>query len=124
MILKNIRYLVTQNSDRQILENVDLKITDNRISAIGHDLSTENEQVLDCSDKVVMPGLINAHTHASMTLLRGISDDLELDDWLNDVIFPAEDKLNSGDAYIGAKLGCLEMLKTGTTTFNDMYDHM
>jgi 5-methylthioadenosine/S-adenosylhomocysteine deaminase len=124
MILKNIRYLVTQNADRQILENVDVKISEDKISAIGHDLSTEDEEVFDCSDKVVMPGLINAHTHVSMTLLRGISDDLELDDWLNDVIFPAEEKLDAEDAYVGAKLGCLEMLKSGTTTFNDMYDHM
>jgi 5-methylthioadenosine/S-adenosylhomocysteine deaminase len=59
-----------------------------------------------------------------MTILRGISDDLELDDWLHDVIFPAEEKLDAEDAYVGAKLGCLEMLKSGTTTFNDMYDHM
>ena len=124
MILKNIRYLVTQNADRQILENVDVKVSENEISAIGHDLSSEDEEVLDCSDKVVMPGLINAHTHVSMTLLRGISDDLELDDWLHDVIFPAEEKLDAKDAYVGAKLGCLEMLKSGTTTFNDMYDHM
>ena len=124
MILKNIRYLITQNADRQILENIDLKISNNKISAIGHNLSTENEEVLDCSNKVVMPGLINAHTHASMTLFRGISDDLELDDWLNDVIFPAEDKLSSEDAFVGAKLGCLEMLKSGTTCFNDMYEHM
>jgi len=124
VILKNIRYLITQNADRQILESVDVKISGNKISAIGHNLSTENEEVLDCSNKVVMPGLVNAHTHASMTLFRGISDDLELDDWLNDVIFPAEDKLTSEDAYVGAKLGCLEMLKSGTTTFNDMYEHM
>lgn len=124
MILKNIRYLVTQNADRQILEEVDMKVSGNRISAIGHDLSTNGEEIIDCSDKVVMPGLINAHTHVSMTLFRGISDDLELEDWLHDVIFPAEEKLGPEDAYIGAKLGCLEMLKTGTTTFNDMYDHM
>ncbi|QGA80366.1 amidohydrolase [Candidatus Nanohalobium constans] len=124
MILKNISYLVTQNFDRQILENIDVKISNNEISAIGRNLSTRNEEVLDCSDKVVMPGLINAHTHVSMTLLRGISDDLELNDWLHDVIFPAEEKLGPEDAYVGAKLGCLEMLKSGTTTFNDMYDHM
>jgi 5-methylthioadenosine/S-adenosylhomocysteine deaminase len=106
------------------LENVDVKVSDNKISAIGHDLSTEDEEVLDCSDKVVMPGLVNAHTHVSMILLRGISDDLELEEWLNGVIFPAEEKLDAEDAYVGAKLGCLEMLKSGTTTFNDMYYHM
>ena len=124
MILKNIRYLITQNADRQILENVDVKVAGNRISAIGQDLPTEDEEVLDCSGKVVMPGLINAHTHVSMTLLRGISDHKSLEDWLHEDIFPAEEKLDAEDAYIGAKLGCMEMLRSGTTTFNDMYEHM
>jgi 5-methylthioadenosine/S-adenosylhomocysteine deaminase len=124
MILKNIRYLVTQNADRQILENVDVKVSGNRISAIGHNLSAENEEALDCSEKVVMPGLINAHTHVSMSLLRGISDDKSLEDWLHEEIFPAEEELDAEDAYVGAKLGCLEMLKSGTTTFNDMYAEM
>jgi 5-methylthioadenosine/S-adenosylhomocysteine deaminase len=125
VILKNIRYLITQNAERKILEDIDLKISGGEISAIGNDLSVDSgERVLDCSDRVVLPGLVNAHTHVSMTLLRGISDDLELDDWLNDVIFPAEEKIDSESAFVGAKLGCLEMLKSGTTCFNDMYDHM
>lgn len=124
MILKNIRYLVTQNEDRQILENVDLLIHGDRIAGIGREIPVGDHRVIDCSNKAVMPGLINAHTHASMTLLRGISDNKELEEWLHEDIFPAEEKLEADDAYIGALLACMEMLKTGTTTFNDMYDHM
>ena len=124
MILKNIRYLVTQNDDRQIIEDVDLLIHGDRIAGMGHELPVGDHQVVDCSGKVVMPGLVNAHTHASMTLLRGISDNKELEEWLHEEIFPAEDKLEEEDAFIGALLGCIEMLTTGTTTFNDMYDHM
>ncbi|WP_347720261.1 amidohydrolase [Candidatus Nanohalovita haloferacivicina] len=115
---------MTQNDDRQILENVDLLIHGDRIAGIGHEMPVGDHRVVDCSNKVVMPGLINSHTHASMTLLRGISDNKELEDWLHEDIFPAEEKLEAEDAYIGALVACIEMLSTGTTTFNDMYDHM
>ncbi len=124
MILKNIRYLVTQNSDRQILENIDLQVTDDRISGLGRDLSVEGEEVIDCSSKLVMPGLVNAHTHAAMTLLRGISDNKELQAWLEEDIFPAENNMGPEEVYIGSLLGCVEMLESGTTTFNDMYAEM
>jgi len=124
MILKNIRYLVTQNSNREIYEKIDLLIEDGEISGLGRNIPSGDHRLIDCSDKVVMPGLINAHTHASMTLLRGISDNKELQAWLEEDIFPAEDKLSDEDCFIGAVLGCVEMLKSGTTTFNDMYDHM
>ena len=124
MILKNIRYLVTQNSERQILENVDLQIQDDIISGLGRNLSTEGHEVIDCSDKVVMPGLVNAHTHAAMTLLRGISDNKDLQAWLEEDIFPAEEKMGPEEVYIGSLLGCVEMLESGTTTFNDMYAEM
>ena len=124
MILKNIRYLITQNSDREIYENIDLLIEEDEISGLGRNIPVGDHRVIDCSGKVVMPGLINAHSHVSMTLLRGISDNKELESWLHDEIFPAEEKLDSEDAFIGALLGCTEMLRSGTTTFNDMYDHM
>ncbi|MFO7794177.1 MAG: amidohydrolase [Candidatus Nanohaloarchaea archaeon] len=124
MILKNIRYLVTQNSERQILENIDLQIQEDKISGLGRNLSTEGHEVIDCSDKVVMPGLVNAHTHAAMTLLRGISDNKELQAWLEEDIFPAEEKMGPKEVYIGSLLGCVEMLESGTTTFNDMYAEM
>ena len=124
MILKNIRYLITQNSDRQILENIDLQITDDRISGLGRNLSAEGEEMIDFNNKAVMPGLVNAHTHAAMTLLRGISDNKELEAWLEEDIFPAENNMGPEEVYIGSLLGCVEMLESGTTTFNDMYAEM
>ncbi|MEK6987479.1 MAG: amidohydrolase, partial [Candidatus Thermoplasmatota archaeon] len=74
--------------------------------------------------KIALPGLVNLHTHASMTLFRGFGDDLNLQTWLETKIWPYEAKLTPEDIYWGAKLACLEMIKTGTTTFLDMYFHM
>ena len=122
MLLKNIRFLVTQNSEREVLENTDLRVRKDKISEIGDLEASEGEKVIDCSEKVVMPGLINAHTHASMSLLRGISDNKKLEDWLEEDIFPAESIMEKDDIYTGALLASVEMLKTGTTTFNDMYE--
>lgn len=79
-------------------------------------------RVIDARDCLVMPGLVNAHTHAAMTCFRGISDDRELMDWLNNYIFPAEAKnVDSELAYWGTLLACAEMIRSGTTTFCDMY---
>ncbi|MBA4395616.1 MAG: S-adenosylhomocysteine deaminase, partial [Desulfobacca sp.] len=77
--------------------------------------------VLDVQGGVVLPGLINAHTHAAMTLFRGLADDLPLDDWLNRHIFPVEQKLTGPCVYWGTALACAEMILSGTTTFCDMY---
>ncbi|OIP91863.1 MAG: S-adenosylhomocysteine deaminase [Syntrophaceae bacterium CG2_30_49_12] len=86
---------------------------------IGHYVSKE---VIDAHGCLVMPGLINGHTHAAMTCFRGIADDRELLDWLNNYIFPAEAKnVNKELAYWGSLLACAEMIKSGTTTFCDMY---
>jgi 5-methylthioadenosine/S-adenosylhomocysteine deaminase len=71
-----------------------------------------------------MPGLINGHGHAAMTMFRNYADDLKLMDWLFTKIFPLEDKLNDEVVYWGSKLAMLEMIKSGTTTFTDMYFFM
>ena len=76
---------------------------------------------LDARGGLILPGLINCHTHAAMTLMRGIADDLPLDPWLNEHIFPAETKLNDDAVYDGALLACVEMIKNGVTSFCDMY---
>jgi len=85
-----------------------------------------NEQitVIDAKNSVVMPGLINTHTHAAMTLLRGYADDLQLSEWLDGNIWPAEARLTAEDVYKGSLLACLEMIKSGTTFFADMYFFM
>ena len=74
--------------------------------------------------KLVMPGLINAHTHIAMTLFRGLAEDIPLNAWLENVIWPREANLKPQDVYAGALLGCAEMIKSGTTCFNDMYFFM
>ena len=83
----------------------------------------EATKTIDGRGKIALPGLINCHTHLSMTLFRGIAEDQPLQTWLRETIWPLEAKLQPEDVYTGALLGCLEMIKTGTTTFVDMYFH-
>ncbi|MGZ0746983.1 amidohydrolase [Haloparvum sp. AD34] len=92
------------------------------IEAIGPDL--EGDETLDADGGLVMPGLVNAHTHVAMSLLRGYADDKELDAWLQEDIWPIEAELTPEDVEVGAELGVLEMIKSGTTTFADMYFHV
>jgi len=99
-------------------------IEGDKISEIGSDIDASADKVIDAGDKILMPGLVNTHTHVSMSLLRGIADDLELDTWLNDHIWPMEAHLNKDYCYIGALLGAIEMIKSGTTAFSDMYFYM
>ncbi len=100
-------------------EQTDIYIEENRISEIG--ARVEADFVIDGTDKVAFPGLINTHTHSAMTLLRSYADDLKLQEWLENKIWPLEAKLTENDVYLGSKLACLEMIKSGTTCFNDMY---
>ncbi len=102
----------------------DLFIEGNRIARIApHIEAPEGVTIIDASEMAIVPGLINTHTHAAMTLLRGYGDDLPLMTWLQDYIWPIEEKMTTEDVYIGARLACLEMIKTGTTCFLDMYMH-
>ncbi|GAB6152307.1 amidohydrolase [Desulfosporosinus burensis] len=82
------------------------------------------DRILDLPDDVVMPGLINTHTHAAMTLLRSYADDLPLMPWLNEKVWPFEDKLTAEDIYWGTALALCEMIRSGTTTMLDMYASM
>jgi len=82
------------------------------------------DKEIDGAGKIALPGLINAHTHLSMTLFRGYADDMLLQDWLAKKIWPLEAKLTGEDCYYGALLGAAEMIRSGTTSFVDMYFHM
>jgi 5-methylthioadenosine/S-adenosylhomocysteine deaminase len=118
--------VVTMDADRRVLENGVVAIRGERIVAVG--LAAEvgrrfqAARTIYARGKLIMPGLINAHTHIPMTLLRGISDDVELMVWLQQYIWPAEGK-NVSPEYVkwGTLLGCWEMIESGTTTFVDMY---
>ncbi|MBU2499296.1 MAG: amidohydrolase [Proteobacteria bacterium] len=82
---------------------------------------TRAKKVIDAKGGLVLPGLINGHTHAAMTLFRGLADDLPLMEWLNNYIFPAESRMDADFVYAGTMLACAEMILSGTTTFCDMY---
>lgn len=105
-------------------ETVDVYIDDGIFKQIGKDLDVEADNVISGKNKAIIPSFFNVHTHAAMTLLRGYADDLDLHTWLNKHIWPFERKLTPDDVYIGTKLACLEMIKTGTTFFCDMYWHV
>jgi len=123
-LLKNCDWIVTQDSQRRVLRDSTVRISDGRIEEIGKVPTVAKDEIIDCSNKVLIPGLVNTHTHLSMTLFRGYADDLELRDWLEKKIWPLEGRLNGEACYRGALLGSLEMTRTGTTCFVDMYFHM
>jgi 5-methylthioadenosine/S-adenosylhomocysteine deaminase len=96
------------------------------IVAVGLESAIKPEyrgtETLDCGGRVVMPGLINAHTHAAMTLLRGLADDLRLDVWLMGYMMPVEREYVSPEfVRLGTSIACAELIRSGVTTFNDMY---
>jgi len=99
-----------------------LRASNGVITAIGAGIEAEpGETVLDAAGAILVPPLINGHTHAAMTLFRGHGDDLPLMRWLQEAIWPVEANLDAEDAYWGTRLACLEMVRTGTTKFWDMY---
>ena len=122
ILIKNALIL---NPENDISGKKDLLIKNDLIDEIADDISPDNaDKVIDATDKILLPGLVNTHTHLSMTLFRGLADDLSLDEWLNDNIWPIEANLNGYYCYIGALLGAVELIKSGTTTFSDMYFYM
>ena len=127
MILIKEATIVTQDEKRQIIKNGAILIEDKKIIDLGPTKKIEKKyakakkQIIDGKGQVIIPGLINAHTHSAMTLLRGFADDLPLKKWLTEKIWPTEAKLKPKDIYKGSQLACQEMILSGTTTFFDMY---
>ncbi|MCL1829776.1 MAG: amidohydrolase family protein, partial [Oscillospiraceae bacterium] len=116
------------NDFKQIAKNLNSTIqkigaeTDNDFAHFDNPSSAD--KIIDAGGSIVMPGLCNTHTHIGMTLLRGYADDMALKNWLEEKIWPAEANLTAEDVYYGSLLGCLEMIRTGTTAFCDMYFFM
>ena len=122
ILIKNALIL---NPNNFINKPQDILIKNDLISEISDEISDDNvNKIIDATDKILLPGLVNTHTHLSMSLFRGLADDLALDEWLNDNIWPVEANLNGYYCYIGALLGAIELIKSGTTTFSDMYFYM
>ena len=117
--------VLTMDPQRTLYDQANVRVEGNRIAAIAEDeLFQEGDQRIDCRGKILMPGLINAHTHISMSLFRNFGNDVSLDEWLNDYIWPLEAELSREDIKKGARLNTAEMLLTGTTTYVDMYYEM
>jgi len=118
--------VATMNDDFDIFAPGAVAISDGNIQAVGPAdriaAAYSADEVVDCADCAVIPGLINAHTHAPMTLLRGLADDLRLDVWLMGYIMPVEHEFVRPDfCWLGTQLACAEMIRSGTTCFADMY---
>ena len=118
-------FIATQNETREVIHKGALAVSGTRIEAVGPADDLERDYRAKARRKLghalVLPGLVNAHTHAPMTLLRGMADDLPLMEWLTGHIFPREAKLSPHMLEVGTLLGCAEMLRTGTTACADMY---
>ena len=122
ILIKNALILNPNNFEEK---RQSVLIKDDLISEIADEIDESNaDKIIDASGKILLPGFVNTHTHLSMTLFRGLADDLSLDSWLNDHIWPMEANLNGDYCYIGALLGAVELIKSGTTTFSDMYFYM
>ena len=116
--------LVTQDAGRRVIENAAIAVKDGRILALGTRAALAAyapAEHVELGASLLMPGLVNAHTHSSMTFLRGLADDLPLMDWLQGHIFPVEKHLERDIVRAGCLLGCAEMIRSGTTAFADMY---
>lgn len=122
--------VITMDGEDSVIENGAVAVKGENIAAVGKESELSACKALkriDAHGGIIMPGLINTHTHASMTIFRGLADDLPLMAWLNDHIFPAEAGLTPEKVYDGALLACAEMILSGTTCFCDMYlfeDHV
>ena len=115
--------ILTMNESLEVFPRGAIAVTGDRIVAVGDALDEwQARERIDCGGRVVMPGLVNAHTHVPMTLLRGLADDLRLDVWLMGYMMPVEREFVSPDfVRLGTGLACAEMIRSGITSFADMY---
>lgn len=117
--------VITQNDNRDVVRHAALAVTDGRITDIGEAAALRDRfaaaQTIDLGEALVLPGLVNSHGHAAMTLFRGLCDDAPLAVWLKNHIWPAEARLTPEATRLGTTLACAEMLASGTTCFLDAY---
>ena len=121
ILIKNANLISMDNKRPQIEEGINILIEDTKVKRIDKTIEEDVDKVIDATGKVVMPGLINTHSHIPMSIFRETVDGYITQDWLEQKIWPMEDKLTNEDIYYASLLSCIEMIKTGTTTINDMY---
>lgn len=117
--------VLLSEGDGFAVREADIYIENDIITGVGEaPADFVPERVLDGTDRLVIPGLINMHTHNYMTIFRNLADDVPFNEWLFEKVSPREDRMTPEDAYLGAMLGIMEMLRSGTTCFNDMQMHI
>ncbi len=121
LLIKDCSWIVTQDASRNVLTNSSVYVQDGRIAGIGEKTPHEADHVIDGRHMILLPGLINTHTHIPMVIFRGYADDMPLQEWLSSKIWKLESYMTADTCYWGGMLGCMEMIASGTTTFNDMY---
>lgn len=120
-VIKNGTVITMDEKRKEKYEKLDIVIVDDTIKEITDSYTGSYDKLIDANGKVVLPGLINCHTHLGMSIFRATNDDYPLQDWLTKKIWPIEDNMTDEDIYYTTLLSCLEMIKTGTTTSSDMY---
>lgn len=121
ILIKNCNLISMSEKRQRYEEKIDILIEDKKIIKIQKNIKENADKVIDATNKIIMPGLINTHSHISMSIFRETVDGYKTQDWLKEKIWPMEDKLQEEDIYFATLLSCIEMIKTGTTTVNDMY---
>lgn len=122
LLIKNCTLISMSETRPKIEEKMDIAIINDRITQIDKNIkSSDFDKIIDANQMVAMPGLVNTHSHISMSVFRETVDGYKTQDWLKKEIWPREDKLTKEDVYWASLLSCVEMIKTGTTTVNDMY---
>jgi 5-methylthioadenosine/S-adenosylhomocysteine deaminase len=121
LLVRDCSWIVTQDSARSVLRNASVYVEDGKIAEIGSRTRHDADRVLDGHGMILLPGLVNTHTHVPMVIFRGYADDMLLQEWLSNKIWKLEPNMTEDTCYWGTMLGCLEMIASGTTTFNDMY---
>ena len=120
--IKNGTLISMDINKPKIEHNMDILIENTKIKYIDKNIKTDkNTKIIEAKDKIIMPGLINTHAHVPMSIFRETLEGYNLQDWLEKNIWPMEAKLTKEDIYYASYLSFIEMIKTGTTTINDMY---
>jgi cytosine/adenosine deaminase-related metal-dependent hydrolase len=114
--------IITINPEREVILNGAILVTGSRIAAVGKTSSLSehlpnNTNIVSLAGRIILPGLINTHSHLAQSLLRGLAEDLPLHSWLCDAVWPLEASYDADDGYVAARLTIAEMLKSGTTCF-------
>ena len=120
VLIKNGKVLLFKDND-VIIEKKDVLIENGKIIEIGDKIEAQADKIIDAQNHIVMPGLVNTHAHIPMSIFRETTEGCKLYEWLNDKIWPIEDKLTRKDIYWASMLSYIEMISTGATCVNDQY---